>query len=88
MLTQKPRATTTATSQSPIGEYSIVITDGQAINYDFIYENGLLTITMSDGIKAVQPVAGKDSGYNLQGMRVGRNYKGIVVVNGKKIYVK
>ncbi len=88
VLTQKPQATTTATSQSPIGEYSIVITGGQAVNYDFIYEDGVFTITMSDGIKAVQHVARKDSGYNLQGMRVGRNYKGIVVVNGKKIYVK
>ena len=87
-LTQKPQASTTATSQSVPGEYPIVVTGGQAVNYYFIYQDGTFTVTISDALKAVQPADDKDVRYNLQGIRVGRNYKGMVIVNGKKISVK
>jgi len=87
-LTRKPQVATTATAQSPVGEYPIVVTGGQAVNYNLVYEDGVFTVTMSDGLKAVQSADVKEACYNLQGMRVGRSYKGIVVVNGKKIYVK
>lgn len=88
VLTQKPQASTTATSQSVPGEYPIVVTGGQAVNYYFIYQDGTFTVTISDALKAVQPADDKEVRYNLQGIRVDRNYKGMVIVNGKKISVK
>lgn len=39
-----PTASTIATSLSPIGDYSIDISGGVAINYSFIYVSGILTI--------------------------------------------
>lgn len=44
VLTAKPKATTEATATSDVGEYSIVVDNGVAENYDFIYNNGILTI--------------------------------------------
>ena len=44
----------------------------------------------TDGIKSVQGSGFTVNGeaYNLSGQRVGKDYKGIVIVNGKKIVVK
>lgn len=43
-LTKVPVATTTATLNSSPGTYPITVSGGQAINYDFTYVNGTLTI--------------------------------------------
>lgn len=43
-LTTSPTATTTATSGSPVGTYSIVPSGGVSSNYSFNYTNGILTI--------------------------------------------
>ena len=88
VLTKKPQASTTATPQSAVGDYPIVVTGGEAVNYYFIYQDGIFSVTVSDGIRTAQPDDDQDVRYNLQGVRVGRNYKGIVIVNGKKISVK
>lgn len=40
-----PKATTTATKTSDIGEYTIIVSGGEAQNYKLIYESGVLTIT-------------------------------------------
>ena len=88
VLTEVPEVATTATSQSLLGEYPIIVSGGQAQNYYFIYEDGTLTVTMSDGMDAVQPAEGREDIYNLQGVRVNRNYKGLVIVRGRKISVK
>ena len=88
VLTKKPQASTTATPQSAVGDYPIVVTGGEAVNYYFIYQDGIFSVTVSDGIRTAQSDDDQDVRYNLQGVRVGRNYKGIVIVNGKKISVK
>lgn len=44
VLTQKPIATTTATLNSRPGTYPITVSDGVAMNYEFEYVNGTLTV--------------------------------------------
>ena len=39
--TKKPIATTTATKNSPVGEYEIVVSGGEAQNYELSYQNGV-----------------------------------------------
>ena len=43
-LTEKPTATTTATSNSPAGTYDITVSGGSAKNYELSYTSGVLTI--------------------------------------------
>ena len=50
VLTSKPTATTTATDASEPGEYDIVISGGEAENYELTYENGTLTVVMADAL--------------------------------------
>ncbi|MGE0076220.1 MAG: MBG domain-containing protein [Bacteroidales bacterium] len=45
VLNTKPVATTTATVESPVGEYPIIVTGGVDENYSFTYVNGTLSIT-------------------------------------------
>ncbi|BDX38975.1 hypothetical protein CYCD_23300 [Tenuifilaceae bacterium CYCD] len=45
VLNTKPVATTTATTESPVGEYPIIVTGGVDENYSFTYVNGTLSIT-------------------------------------------
>ena len=47
-FTTKPTATTTATSASKPGTYPITVSDGVAMNYEFIYVNGTLTVLPVD----------------------------------------
>ena len=42
----------------------------------------------TDGIKAVSTNVENGVRYNLAGQKVGANYKGIVIVNGKKVIIK
>ena len=44
VLSEKPMGTTTATKTSSVGEYPITISGGEATNYDFVYEQGVLTV--------------------------------------------
>ena len=39
----------------------------------------------ADGIKEINNVQKQDAQYNLSGVRVNGNYKGIVIINGKKV---
>ena len=88
VLTVKPQATTTVTTQSPVGEYPIIVSGGQAVNYNFIYVNGVFMVTVSDGIDALSSAESNDIIFNLQGLRVNRKYKGVIIKKGKKISVK
>lgn len=45
VLTTKPVATTTATADSPAGEYDITVSGGEAQNYDITYVPGKLTVS-------------------------------------------
>ena len=47
-LTQEPIATTTATKNSRPGTYLITVSGGIAMNYEFTYVNGTLTILPND----------------------------------------
>lgn len=44
VLTSKPKATTTATANTDVGVYDITVSGGVAVNYDFSYVGGKLTI--------------------------------------------
>ena len=50
VLTSKPVATTTATADSPVGEYVITVTGGEAQNYEITCVNGKLTVTEKPSI--------------------------------------
>lgn len=43
-LVMKPTATTEATKKTDVGVYDIIIDGGEAINYEFVYSSGKLTI--------------------------------------------
>lgn len=45
VITTKPSLTTTATRTSNIGDYPISISGGEAKNYEFVYESGVLTVS-------------------------------------------
>lgn len=45
VIATKPIATTTATKTSFVGDYPITVSGGNAINYEFVYELGVLTVT-------------------------------------------
>lgn len=47
VLTKKPVVTTTATPNSPAGTYLLTVSGGEAQNYEFEYEDGLLIVTES-----------------------------------------
>ena len=42
-----PTATSSATANSPVGNYNIICSGGSAANYSFNYQNGTLTITQA-----------------------------------------
>ena len=47
-LTKAPIVSTTATTESPAGEYAITVSGAEAQNYNISYVNGTLTVTDSD----------------------------------------
>ena len=94
VLTKKPIVTTEATKDSPIGEYAIVVSGGEARNYELNYQNGVLTIIESTGIGEISVTSPADV-YTLQGHKVRIKAttleglpKGVYIVNSKKIVVK
>lgn len=44
VIIDQPLATTTATKDSPVGDYPITLSGGNADNYDFKFTNGTLTV--------------------------------------------
>ena len=50
VLSKKPSVATTATVSSAPGDYDIVVSGGEANNYDITYKNGKLTITNADPV--------------------------------------
>ena len=93
VLTKKPKATTKATIDSPVGEYEILVSGGEAKNYELFYQNGVLTVIESTGIatiSATHPV----NVYNVQGRMVRAKAttleglpNGVYIVNGQKVVV-
>ena len=94
VLTKKPTATTTATKDSPVGEYEIVVSGGEAQNYELAYESGILTVTEPTGIVTFSVIHPIDI-YTLQGHKVRTKAttldglpKGVYIVNTRKVVVK
>ena len=94
VLTKKPTVTTDATKDSPVGTYEIVVSGGDANNYNLNYQNGVLTVMESTGIATVSVTCSADV-YTLQGYKVRSMATtleglpdGIYMVNGKKVVVK
>ena len=88
-----PYATTTATRNSEPGEYEIVVSGGEALNYEFSYINGVLTVLPSTGIADIMAEKDAVTIYNLQGREQQRYQKGVNIIrtsNGKtyKVLVK
>lgn len=95
VLTKKPVATTTATKDSPAGVYDIVVSGGEAQNYELDYVNGKLTVTVPSGIYDAthQMDNGQwtmDNWYDLSGRKLnhGLKSKGVYIVNGRKVVIK
>ena len=63
------------------------------VTFTFNEETKVVTVQLTDvapvtGISAIQTEALNGNVYNTNGQRVGKDYKGIVIVNGKKVLVK
>ena len=92
ILTVKPSATTTASKDSPLGTYPIVISGGEADNYSFDYKDGNLTIADNGTTSIRNTYIGnsKTEIYDIKGIRCEETkpVKGLYIVNGKKIIIK
>ncbi len=95
VLTRQPVATTTATIDSPEGEYPITISGGEAQNYEFRYHAGVLKVVADpSGITELRNSDKTFDVYTVDGIRVGQGIslqtlsKGVYVVNGHKIVIK
>ena len=95
VLTVKPVPTTTATTDSPVGEYDITVSGGEAQNYTFTYVSGLLTVTEPSGIDALLSTGRPLDVYTTTGLRLRHQVttldglpKGIYIVGGRKVAVR
>ena len=100
VLTKLPEAVCEATSSSPVGEYPIILSGGEADNYEFRYTHGVLKVLPDPtGISTIQNNALENAGvtniYTLDGRKVlssDNNLKGLpsglYVIKGKKLIVK
>ncbi len=94
VFTVAPVATTTATAESAPGTYDIVVSGGEARNYDFTYVNGRLTVQMCDGIQTLVFVHPVDI-YTVTGRKVRSQAtttkglpRGVYIIEGRKIVLK
>ena len=95
VLIVKPVATTEATTESPEGEYDIVVSGGEAQNYRFEYVNGVLTVLEASGIAGIMADGQAMNVYSLSGTLIRAKAqtleglaKGVYIVNGRKVVVK
>ena len=89
VLTKQPVATCEATADSPIGEYDITISGGEALNYTFKYVSGKLTVTDPTGIKeATHPSPLTSHLYDLQGRKVETPQRGLYIKGKKKVIIR
>lgn len=90
VLTTLPVATTTATVDSPVGTYEILVDGGEALNYTFQYVPGVLTIQVPVGIADVRTDGNADEWYTIGGQKLGSRptKAGIYIHNGQRKVVK
>lgn len=94
VFTAKPVATCEATADSPVGEYTITVSGGEAKNYVFNYVNGKLTVIQGEGIAAVTFASPVDV-YSMTGRKLRSQVTtlvglptGVYIVNGRKVVLK
>lgn len=95
VLLSKPVAETTALKDSPVGEYPITISGGDAQNYKFEYVNGTLTVIDSSGIDDLLASGKPFDVYTIVGVPLRRQVRtveglssGVYIINGQKIIIK
>ena len=75
----------------PSSDYAFnVESDGSTVTITFNEESKEVkaTVTTADGIQVVKALTNVAVIYNLAGQKVNNNYKGVVVINGKKMIQK
>ena len=89
-----PIATTTGTKDSPVGVYDIVVSGGEAVNYELNYVSGKLTVTLPSGIEEQKCRTPFDV-YDLSGRRVRHQItssknlkKGVYIVGSRKVVIR
>ena len=92
VLTKKPTITCEATATSTPGVYDIIVSGAEAKNYDFVYENGKLTIVDPAAIRTLTSDSMRSNVYDMSGRRIRENTntleglsKGVYILNGRKI---
>ena len=95
VLQKKPVATTEATKDSPVGEYAIIISGGEAQNYEFEYVDGTLTVTVPLGIEALLASGQPFDVYTTTGVKVKSQVtslkglaRGVYIINKMKVFVR
>ena len=96
VLISKPTATCEASADSAPGIYDIIISGGEAQNYEFNYVTGTLTVIETQGIAAVTVCFDKPADiYTVDGRCIRHAAttmaglpRGLYIVNGRKIVVR
>ena len=95
VLLKKPVATTTATKESPAGEYVITVSGGEAENYALIYADGTLTVTVPSSIGDLVKAGEAFDVYDMSGRKVRRHAttlndlpKGVYIIGGRMQVVR
>ena len=93
VLLSKPTTSTTATQDSPIGDYLISISGGEAQNYEFEYSNGILTVIQKNGIISTNANVKQLKVFTTTGKRVNVSSlkslpRGVYIINGQKIVIR
>lgn len=81
--------------ETPAGEYAITASGGEAVNYEFIYKHGKLTIVDLSGIATMTADSYPQEVYTAAGVLVKRDAtsanglrKGLYIVGGRKVVVR
>lgn len=97
VLTTRPTITTEAAKDSPVGIYTLVVSGGEAANYELTYENGTLEVVEPT---AISEIADSERGtafdvYTVTGVCVATGVRslaglpaGLYIVNGVKVIKK
>lgn len=95
VLISRPVATTTATKDSPVGEYPITVSGGEAENYRITYTNGVLSVVDLTNISDIVGSGEPFDIYTVEGRKVRHQVntleglsKGVYIIAGKKVVIK